>query len=353
MAHNLKRAKSVCRKWHTCFKAYPIASRQTTSSWFLALPIRNQRPYCYVHNPVKQEWHQLSLPIPSIRPFGPIGSLILLRLTNSTTLELSLRGWWHVRGRHVLNQRGDVRHHTRQVVGSTPVEFAVWTPHENVCINETLYWVTSARAYSVMGFYVSKNRWLELGVPMAETLEFATLVPRNGTLALVSGTSAGTACIWELNEGDNWCLVDKPDAMPKALDRSFRHSFLSLRQDSDEPCVSDKEDDNKLSNYQLHGIKGPKPNDDKVDKKMVWKTKMIQRKRDTSVDEWKKVDGHIETQLLDEMLHGRVLDESNGKQESETLSYIDLASINGMETSYMSCTARKDYLYDLVTIVRG
>lgn len=100
-----------------------------------------------------------------------------------------------------------------QVVGSMPVEFAVrltvWTPNENVCIGDTLYWITSARAYSVMGFDVSKNRWRELGVPMAERLEFATLVKRNGELALVGGICGGSACIWELNEGDKWCLVDK------------------------------------------------------------------------------------------------------------------------------------------------
>lgn len=107
----------------------------------------------------------------------------------------------------------DSRIDTWQVVGSMPVEFAVrltvWTPNENVWIGEMLYWITSARAYSVMGFDVSKNRWRELGVPMAERLEFATLVKRDGVLALVGGTCGGSACIWELNQGDKWCLVDK------------------------------------------------------------------------------------------------------------------------------------------------
>ncbi|KAG2409979.1 uncharacterized protein HKW66_Vig0006440 [Vigna angularis] len=44
----------------------------------------------------------------------------------------------------------------------------MWTPNENVCIGETLYWVTSARAYSVVGYDVGRNGWRELGVPMTE-----------------------------------------------------------------------------------------------------------------------------------------------------------------------------------------
>ncbi|KAG5008846.1 hypothetical protein AAZX31_07G030300 [Glycine max] len=262
---SLARARSVCKNWHTCSKAYRIATT-TTTSWFLALPIRNHGPHCYAHNPVIDKWHQLSLPIPSIRPIAPIGSLLLSRVTNSTTLQLGLcnpftREFRHLPRLHVartnpavgvvtISESSNPNHNVRfpsfrvyvaggmseaaqgggatyetkvemydsrfdtwRIVGSTPVEFAVrltvWTPNENVCIGETLYWVTSARAYSVMGFDVGRNTWSELGVPMAEKLEFATLVPRNGALGLVGGTCGGTACIWELNEGDKWCLVDK------------------------------------------------------------------------------------------------------------------------------------------------
>lgn len=46
-------------------------------------------------------------------------------------------------------------------------------------------------------------------MPMAERLEFATLVQRNGVLGLVGGTSGGNACVWEMKEGGVWVLKDK------------------------------------------------------------------------------------------------------------------------------------------------
>ncbi|KAL2338132.1 hypothetical protein Fmac_012578 [Flemingia macrophylla] len=255
---SLARARTVCRYWHTCSKHYPLPPTTTSSSWFLALPIRNHRPCCYVHNPVLQKWHQLTLPLPPIRPIASIGSLLLFRVTNSTTLQLGLcnpftRDFRYLPRLHVARTNpavgvttsepsNDVRFpqfrvyvaggmseggatyetdvemyesrlDTWRVVGSTPVEFSVrltvWTPNESVCIGNTLYWVTSARAYSVMGFELGNGRWRELGVPMAETLEFATLVRRNGALALVGGTCGGSACVWELRDGHTWGLVDK------------------------------------------------------------------------------------------------------------------------------------------------
>ncbi|QCE02100.1 F-box only protein 6-like [Vigna unguiculata] len=266
-------ARSVCKNWHTCSKAYPLSptttssTTTTTSSWFLALPIRNHRACCYAHNPTIDKWHQLSLPLPSIRPIASIGSLLLLRVTNSTTLQLGLFNPFTGEFKHLPRLRAartnpavgvkvsessnsshddvvfpsfrvyvaggmseaaaeggatyetkvemyDSRIETWRVVGSTPVEFAVrltvWTPNENVCIGETLYWVTSARAYSVVGYDVGRNGWRELGVPMAEKLEFASLVKRNGALGLVGGTCGGSGCIWGLGEGDDkWCLVDE------------------------------------------------------------------------------------------------------------------------------------------------
>ncbi|XP_027344862.1 F-box/kelch-repeat protein At5g15710-like [Abrus precatorius] len=260
----LARARSTCKNWHTCSKAYPLTP--TTSPWFLALPIRNHKPCLYVHNPVIDNWHQLSLqflPLGSIRLVATIGNLLLLRLTNSTSLQLGLCNPFTTQFRYLPRlhvsrtnpavgvaisepnhdvlfpsfriyvaggmseaapggatyehnvEMYDSRLDTWQVVGSMPVEFAVrltvWTPNENVYIEDTttLYWITSARAYSVMEFGVGSNRWRELGVPNAESLEFATLVRWNGALALVGGTCGGSACIWELNEGDTWCLVDK------------------------------------------------------------------------------------------------------------------------------------------------
>ena len=269
---SLARARSVCRNWHACAKAYPLTPTTTRcatqckaqQTWFLAMPIRHQRPCCYAHNPFMDNWHELSLeflPVPAVRPVGPIGSLLLLRVTNSTTFQLVLCNPFTRQFRYlprlnisrtnpavgvtILGSNQDVQFpcfrvyvaggmseaaqggatyeptsemydsklENWQIVGSMPVEFAVrltvWTPNENVHIKETLYWITSARAYSVMGFDISTNTWMQLGVPMAERLEFATLVRRNGALALVGGTCGGGGCIWELNEGNMWCLVDK------------------------------------------------------------------------------------------------------------------------------------------------
>nr|POE59827.1 f-box/kelch-repeat protein [Quercus suber] len=107
----------------------------------------------------------------------------------------------------------DSRRDTWQIVGPMPVEFAVrltvWTPNESVYSKGVLYWITSARAYSVMGLEIGTNTWVELNVPMAEKLEFATLVRRNGVLTLVGGIYGGEACLWELVEGYNWRLVEK------------------------------------------------------------------------------------------------------------------------------------------------
>lgn len=257
-------ARSVCKNWQTCSKAYPLSptTTTTTSSWFLALPIRNHGPCCYARNPTMEKWHQLSLPLPSIRPIASIGSFLLLRVTNSPTLQLGLCNPFTGEFRHLPRLRAartkpavgvtisessnnnvlfppfrvyvaggmseaaqggatydtnvvmyDSRTDTWRIAGFTPLELAVrltvWTPNENVCIGETLYWVTSARAYSVMGYDVGRNGWRELGVPMAEKLEFAALVKRNGALGLVGGSCEGSGCVWELGEGDKWCLVDK------------------------------------------------------------------------------------------------------------------------------------------------
>jgi hypothetical protein len=56
------------------------------------------------------------------------------------------------------------------------VRLTVWTPNGNVCVKGTrtttaLYWITSARAYSVMGFDVGNNYWRQFGVPLADKLE--------------------------------------------------------------------------------------------------------------------------------------------------------------------------------------
>ncbi|KAK7255270.1 hypothetical protein RIF29_28677 [Crotalaria pallida] len=272
---SLARARSTCKNWHTCVKSYPlIPTSSSTQSWFLALPIHiHHRPCCYVHNPVMGNWHELNmefLPIPSVRPIASIGGLILLRVTNSTMFQIALCNPFTMEFRYlprlnisrtnpavgvvtILESNKDVqfqfqnfriyvaggmseaeqgggatyeattevydsRLESWQIVGSMPVEFSVrltvWTPNENVYVDETLYWITSARVYSVMGFEIGTNKWREISVPMAERLEFASLVRWNGALALVGGTCGDGVCIWEMNEGGKWCIVDKvPDEL--------------------------------------------------------------------------------------------------------------------------------------------
>ncbi|KAJ7951878.1 F-box domain containing protein [Quillaja saponaria] len=197
-----------------------------------------------------------------VRPVAPIGCLILLRLTNCTLLRLVICNPFTRQFRHlpVLNisrtnpavgmeivdsnqnvqfpcfrvyvaggmseaacggaatyeptlEMYDSQHDTWKVVGLMPMEFAVrltvWTPNESVYSKGVLYWVTSARAYIIIGFDILSNTWRELNVPMADQLEFATLVRLNGELALIGGISGGNACIWELREGDVWCLIEK------------------------------------------------------------------------------------------------------------------------------------------------
>lgn len=109
----------------------------------------------------------------------------------------------------------DSRRDTWRVVGPLPTEFAVrltvWTPNDSVFLDGVVYWITSARAYSLMGCDISSNSWLELRVPMAEKLEFAAALRRKGRLAVVGGGGAcgGGAWVWELGEGDSWVLVGK------------------------------------------------------------------------------------------------------------------------------------------------
>lgn len=265
---SLARASSSCRHWHTCAKAYPLSTTSNNLAWFLAMPIQRNHTLlsCYLHNPVLNNWHALSLdflPDP-VRLVGPIGSLVLIRTTSSTFLQLAICNPFTRQFRHlpmlkitrtnpavgvimvldstqslpfpcfkvfvaggmseaVAPRRGalyeptlemyDSRQDTWQIVGPMPVEFAVrltvWTPNESVYSKGVLYWITSARAYSVMGFEIGTNTWMELNVPVADKLEFATLVRRNGVLTLVGGICGGEACVWELVEGYNWRLVEK------------------------------------------------------------------------------------------------------------------------------------------------
>ncbi|KAL2462725.1 F-box/kelch-repeat protein [Forsythia ovata] len=251
------RAKAACRNWHTCANTTAAPPRMRHPAWFIAWPTRHRGLSCYAHNPINNTWHTLSLdfmPVP-IRPIAAIGGLVLLKFTNTTALHLAVcnpftrqfrrlpplnlartnpavgvvevnssyhqvyvaGGMSEVPGGGAIYQPTvemyDSHEETWEIMSSMPVEFAVrltvWTPTESVCSKGMLYWITSARAYSVIGFQIGTNNWTEFSVPMADRLEFAALVPRNGNLALVGGTNGGNVCIWELGEDDKWWIVEE------------------------------------------------------------------------------------------------------------------------------------------------
>lgn len=243
--------------------------------WFIALPLHNHGLCCYALNPINNNWYVLPLdflPDP-VRPVGPLESLLLLRPSNSTFLRLGvcnpftrqykpfpmlnirrtnpavgvvhlstlsfsrnsfLNSRVYVAGGMSEASRGGATYEPTlemydpqldmwRIMGSMPMEFAVrltvWTPKESVYCDGVLYWMTSARAYSLMGYEIGSNRWRELSVPMADELEFAVLVSRNGSLTLVGGGACALGvCIWELGDGDVWVLVEK---VPSELEMRF------------------------------------------------------------------------------------------------------------------------------------
>ncbi|MFS7971079.1 putative F-box domain, kelch-type beta propeller, F-box-like domain superfamily [Helianthus anomalus] len=264
--HSLARAMVTCRHWHDCARS--TTSRHQHPPWFVALPTR-ARNLCFVHNPIESTWHLLGLKhVPSLtRPVSTIPGhgLILFKSTGSVPLQLSVCDPFTSRFRHLPQLRKprtnpavgviedcpsqfnvyvaggmckaassgaasyeptlemfDSRSKNWTITGSMPIEFAVrltvWTPNESVYSRGVLYWMTSARAYSIMGFDMSSNKWKELSVPMGDTLEFAAMVPRDGKLAVIGGTHGVNVLVWELGEDDKWNVIER---MPVELGKRF------------------------------------------------------------------------------------------------------------------------------------
>lgn len=260
---SLARARAACKSWRAATGAAD-GGQCRHPPWFVALPTRGWDLSCYAHNPIRLSWHALDLDRPSapVRPIAAIGGLILLKITSSTSLRLAICNPFTNQFRALPSLRSartnpavgvveDSRNRFRIYVaggmseaargggaayqptvetydsagggggewipaGAMPVELAVrltvWTPNESVCSGGALYWMTSARAYSVMRLDISSNRWRELGVPMAERLEFAALVRREGRVAVVGGACGGGGRVWELGEEDSWEAVGRVPA---------------------------------------------------------------------------------------------------------------------------------------------
>lgn len=289
---SLARARSACRHWHECVDTRPLSteliSSQYRPSWFIALPLRAHK-LCFAHNPILDNWHKLSLeflPV-LVKPIAPVGSLLLLRSTSSV-LQLIICNPFTSQFRYLpkpnitrtnpavgvviqntsqdsqfpdfkvyvaggmleapqggsINESRlemyDSRNDSWKIVGSLPVEFSVrltvWTQNESVYSNGVLYWITSARAFSVMGFEIDSNICRELQVPMADRLEFAALTCRNGRLVLVGGVCSEDACVWEYGDGDMWALVGKvPNDLGMQLLGGSNRSWINTK------CVGNNE----------------------------------------------------------------------------------------------------------------
>ncbi|KAI3671536.1 hypothetical protein L1987_87274 [Smallanthus sonchifolius] len=67
---------------------------------------------------------------------------------------------------------------------------------------------TSARAYSIMGFEIGSNKWMELGVPKGDT-EISALVIWGGKLTVVGGVHDGNVVVWELGEGGELVMIER------------------------------------------------------------------------------------------------------------------------------------------------
>ncbi|OVA00466.1 F-box domain [Macleaya cordata] len=262
---SLAYAASACKQWHMCATTYVCSRTRSHRSWFLAMHTRNRGYSCYIHNPVLDRWYLLSLEFLSvqIQPIAAIGSLVLYRYVNQSPIQLALcnpftkQNWFLPpligsrinpavgiiganSGRNTTfkifvagGMSGDNSYEPTlemydsrvgiwQSLGSMPIEFAVWltvwTSNESVYSKGVLYWITSARAYKVMGYELDSGTWKELNVPMADRLEFAGLVREKGTLSLVGGTSEGEAWIWKLGIGEKWVLIER---VPSELGKRF------------------------------------------------------------------------------------------------------------------------------------
>ncbi|PIA65565.1 hypothetical protein AQUCO_00100809v1 [Aquilegia coerulea] len=275
-------AASACKDWHRCTKSYSSSSHlietRFNPPWFLGMITpKNYGHCCYAYNSVCNRWYLLPLDflLHPIHPIAPIGSLILYRPANSPVLQLAICNPFtkqckslpplntlrttpavgvieasssnfriFVAGGMSASSKGssgsgggggasyeptlemyDSNVEKWQTIGLMPNIFAVrltvWTPNDSVYLMGILYWITSARAYSIMGFNINSGLWKEVNVPMADRLEFAALVRRKEQLTLIGGKSREEACIWELGLGDVWNLIER---VPVELGKKFTGS---------------------------------------------------------------------------------------------------------------------------------
>lgn len=264
----LARAVATCRHWRACAVSHPSPRggprREGVFPWFLAVCNRATAagsPPCFVYVPELRRWHVLLLDFLhfSVRVVSPVApGLLLCRLGTggggrlllcnpftrqhrllpelmtprsspavgvvveaagggAASFKVFVAGGATTGGYEPTLEVYDSRVGGWRRAGTTPAGFAVrltvWTPNECVVAGGVVYWMTSARAYSVMGLEVATGAWREVKAPLAERLQWAALVERrSGKLGLVGGCAGAEGRVWELAEGDEWVVVGEVPA---------------------------------------------------------------------------------------------------------------------------------------------
>ncbi|KAF3335275.1 F-box only protein 6-like protein [Carex littledalei] len=272
--NSLARALCACKHWYYCGRIPLFPPRY--SPWFLAMPSchGHHSTCCYAHDPDLGQWYSLPMdfnPEP-IRLVSYLSAgLLLCRFTLSASLRLvvcnpftrqirSLPDLLFSRSNPAIgvitgNDNGNASlfyyiiivaggasgssykstlemYDSRRggdgwrLVGPMPIEFSVrltvWTPNESVHTDDRfLYWMTSARAYSVVRLNLACWVWSEVKLPMADRLTWAAIFKRkNGRLGLMGGSTETIGQVWELDmtTGNEWGNVSK---VPLDLERQF------------------------------------------------------------------------------------------------------------------------------------
>ncbi|CAA6666374.1 unnamed protein product [Spirodela intermedia] len=253
---------ATCRHWRACAVSHPAPRggprREGVFPWFLAVCNRAAgagSPPCFVYVPELRRWHILPLDFLhfSVRLVSPVAAgLLLCRLGTggrlllcnpftrqhrllpelmtprsspavgvvaggAASFKVFVAGGATAGGYEPTLEVYDSKLGSWRRAGTTPAGFAVrltvWTPNECVVAGGVVYWMTSARAYSVMGLEVATGAWREVKAPLAERLQWAALVERrSGQLGLVGGCGGAEGRVWELVEGDEWVVVGEVPA---------------------------------------------------------------------------------------------------------------------------------------------
>ncbi|KAJ3692992.1 hypothetical protein LUZ60_012087 [Juncus effusus] len=279
---SLARAFSVCKQWQNS-SHFPLLPPRYPP-WFLFTPSSHSNSKnSYFLDPQLGKWHTIPMdffpqPLRLVSSLG-INGLLLMKLSSSPSLRLVIcnpftrhfqplpdllvsrsnpaiglitnknnnngnstfyfciivaggaSGGSYEQTMEIYDSRRGSEPCNWQLIGSMPAEFTVrltvWTPNESVHTdNGYLYWMTSARAYSVVRLERSSWTWSEVKLPMANRLDWAGLFKRrNGKLGLVGGESEMIGQVWELemNGRDEWWV--EIDRVPLDLEMRFREGL--------------------------------------------------------------------------------------------------------------------------------